>query len=326
MPQRSHAYAVGRVQVLSKTLLGAGTLERLAAASTLAEAARVLTESGFGDVRGKKDIEDLASARTREACALVRECTPDQNVTDCFLIQYDALNLKSLVKARALKKPFDEVTLSECGLIDPEKLKRFVDEARYPDLPPELKCAMERIETRLAVAMDPLFVDAELDKAVFAFIETRAKRFSEQPLRTYFACRAEIVNLLIALRAAAMGRGGAFAKSLFVPGGTLSHDALIKVADEPDRAYALVQGRPYAQALETALKHGEVDAALAERAADDYLLSQIRPYRYETTSILPLVGYLLARAREAGALRLIATAKSSGVPEDQLLRRLRALY
>ena len=66
--------------------------------------------------------------------------------------------------------------------------------------------------------------------------------------------------------------------------------------------------------------------AAIERAGDDYLLSLVRPHRYEPTSLLPLVGYLLARTRESQVIRLLATAKAAGAGQDKIFARLRALY
>lgn len=322
MPQASPAYAVGRVRVLENTLLGHSQLERLALTQSVEELARALGENNWGEVRTRGDIEKMCDAHMREAAKLVRDCSSDPDLTDCFLIQYDALNLKALYKARALGEA--RVALSGLGLLDPEGLRRMVEENNYQDLPAELREAMQDIDRRSAVKMDPLYVDARLDKAVFSFIENRMATCKEETIRLYFICRAELINLMIALRSGAMGRGAAFARELFVTGGTLSCDGLSKVAEEPDRAYDLIRYRPYAYALSAPVK--ALDRNAIERAGEDYLLGLLRPHRYEPTSILPLVGYLLARTRESQAVRLLATAKATGVSQEKLSSCLRALY
>lgn len=324
MAQRSHAYASGRVRVLSAGLLNQAAIERVAASPTLADAARALTELGWGEVRTKRDMEDAARKHMAEACALVREISPEPDVTNSFLIRYDALNLKMLVKARSLKMPLENLPLSGYGALDAERLRRAVDENKYADLPAELKEAMERIEKKIAGAMDPLYVDAELDKAAALYAENHTRGVKNETVRQYFICRAETTNLLIALRAHAMGRGGAFAQALFVPGGTLGADALIAVSGEPEKAFDLIRNRPYAGALSGALKPSP-DAAAAEKAAQDYLISLFYPHRNEVTSVLPLLYFLLARERESGDVRLIATGKSAGVSEDEIIKRLRAV-
>lgn len=322
MPQASPAYAVGRVRVLEGTLIGRGQMQRLTGVQTVEELARALVEMNWGEVRGRRDIENMCVKHMQEAAKLLRDCSSDPALTDCFLIQYDALNLKALFKAKALGE--GEVALSGLGALDPQKLRRAVEENNYQDLPPELREAMGEIEKRSAVNMDPLYVDAQLDKAVYRFIQARVERSREETVKAYFTCKAEFANLMIALRTAAMRRGAAFARALFVPGGTLSPDRLAKVADEPERAWDLIRNRPYAGALSAPVKAGDLSAI--ERAGDDYLISLFRPHRYQPTSILPLIGYLLARTRECQAIRLLATGKAAGVSQDKLLNRLRALY
>ncbi|MGJ4851677.1 V-type ATPase subunit [Bacillota bacterium Meth-B3] len=325
MPQLSYGFAIGRVQVLSKSLLSGAAIGRLLSLDTIEDVARALTELNWGDVRGARDIEQAAEHHVQAAAALVRDTSPDAAATDCFLVRYDALNLKLLVKARALGQ-LDGLPLSPNGLIDAQRLRRAVEERRYAELPDEFLDAMERIEGRIAVKMDPLFVDAELDKAAQRFINRRIEDTNDAVIRAYFAERTCMLNLLIALRSHAIGRDGAFAREMLLPGGTLDEDALAQVADAPERAAALISGKPYAGALAATLKRTPVDLAEVEKAVDDRLAGLLSGHKNETLTIRPLVGYLLAREREAGAVRLIATAKAANVPITTIERRLRAMY
>ncbi|MEA5068679.1 MAG: V-type ATPase subunit, partial [Christensenellaceae bacterium] len=147
MPQLSYGFAIGRVQVLSKSLLSGAAIGRLLSLDTVEDVARALTELNWGDVRGARDIEQAAEHHVQAAAALVRDTSPDAAATDCFLVRYDALNLKLLVKARALGQ-LDGLPLSPNGLIDAQRLRRAVEERRYAELPEEFLDAMERIEGR----------------------------------------------------------------------------------------------------------------------------------------------------------------------------------
>ncbi|MEF9894247.1 MAG: V-type ATPase subunit [Clostridia bacterium] len=321
MQGRSAAYAVGRVRVLEGTLIGRAQLERLAGCGSIGELARSLGELNWGEAKTRQDIDNLCAAHMREACATVRECSSDEALTDCFLIGYDALNLKALYKMKALG---GTVATSELGILNAEKLRRAVDENDYRELPPEFKGAMEEIEKQASVKLDPLFVDSEIDKAMYRYIARRISGTGEKVVRQYFTCKVELINLTIALRAHAMGRGGQFAGALFVEGGTIPLDKVQRVADEPERAWDLIRLRPYADQLAPSVK--ALDVGAIERATDDYLLGLLRPHRYEPTSVLPLIGYLLARSREAMAVRLLAAAKTTGVKSERIMERLRALY
>lgn len=321
MPQCSPAYAVGRVRVLEGTLIGSSALERLAGCESVEEMSRMLGEIGWGEAKSRKDIEALCDEHMKKAAALVRETSSDPRVTDCFLIGYDAVNMKTIYKSAALNIP---AALSPLGTIDPEKLKRDVLDHAYAELPKLFGEAFARIDKRTSVTLDPLYVDGEIDKAMYAYIAHGLKDAKDPTVKLYFACKAEFVNLLIALRANAMGRGAAFARQLFVEGGTLPFEALEKVADEPERAYDVIRPRPYADKLASAVK--ALNLGEIERAQDDWLLGLMRPHRYEPTSIVPLAGYLLARTRECMAIRLIVAAIVAKTPKDKIVSRLRAMY
>ncbi|MEA5065876.1 MAG: V-type ATPase subunit, partial [Eubacteriales bacterium] len=140
------------------------------------------------------------------------------------------------------------------------------------------------------------------------------------------AARTGLRPLPIALRRHAIGRDGACAREMLLPGGTLDEDARAQVADAPERAAALISGKPYAGALAATLKRTPVDLAEVEKAVDDRLAGLLSGHKNETLTISPLVGYLLEREREAGAVRLIATAKAANVPITTIERRLRAMY
>ena len=78
------------------------------------------------------------------------------------------------------------------------------------------------------------------------------------------------------------------------------------------------------RALDTYEQSG--DLTPVEKLEDDYLRERIEAHRYEPVSMLPLVGYLIARQREAAAVRMIMTALENRFPMDRLRERLRDMY
>ena len=328
MPQISHAYAVGRVRSLEKNLLSKQTLERMLSAPNAQEAARTLSEAGWGDAQNVQEVDVLAQNHMRNACALVRECTPETDITDCFLLKFDILNLKTLVKARLMGQK--EPVLSPNGTLNEDKLRHAVAEGKYSDLPKEYQETMAKIEQRVAVEADPLYIDAQLDKLLYRLIATRLSRVKHVPeeIRAYFSAKADSVNLLIALRAHEMGKSADFARDLYVEGGEIPAGQLARVVEDPGKVLSVVERMPYAPWVKRGMERYERGEGLAplEKQFDDYEIGLIRPGRYQVTSILPLIGYLLARERETAAVRLIVTAKSVNASEAALEARLRELY
>lgn len=328
MPQISHAYAVGRVRALERTLIKQDTLDKMCAAATVQEAARMLADSGWGDAQDQSGVERLVEQHVAEACALLRECTAEPAVTDCFLIKYDIVNLKALIKARLLGETAPK--LSPNGLMDAEKLRHAVTEALYKDLAPEFRDALDEIEEKSAVEQDPMWIDARLDRLMFAEINRRLKAVKNCPeaICKYFAAKADAANVLTALRVRAMGRDADFAMKLYVDGGCIAADALNKAIEDPESLAKLTETGEYGEYIRRGLNASDRGEGLSpmEKEFEDYQTALFRTHRYEVDTILPLVGYWLAREREAGAVRLIITAKAVGAGETALRLRLRMLY
>ncbi len=328
MPQLSRTYAIGRIRPLERTLLTPSTLERLIAAASMQETARVLSDAGWGDAQDQAGIEALADRHVSQVCDLMREIMPDEKVVECFLIKYDMLNLKALLKARLLRD--EHPPLSQNGLIDVEKMKRCVSDSNYVSLPAEYRSVLDQIEQRVAVDPDPFLVDSLLDQLMFRVIWKRLDAAVDCPdeIRDYFSARADAVNLLIALRVGGIGHDADFAANLFVAGGKITQNALRAVVSEPQELLTAVKFLPFAAYARRGLESFEQKEGLApmEKQLEDYQLSIFKERRFATDSILPVVGYLLAREREASAVRLIITAKAAKVSEDALSRRMRRLY
>lgn len=328
MPQFSRAYAIGRIRPLERTLLTPSTLERLIAAPSQQEVARALSDVGWGDAQDQTGIEALADRHVARACGLMREILTDASVMECFLIKYDMLNLKALIKARLLHD--ENPPLSENGMIDVERMRRCVSDADYSPLPAEYPPVLGKIEQKVAVDPDPFLVDSMLDKLMFDIIAKKLAGAKDCPdaVKKYYSARADAINMLVALRVGAMGHDADFAAELFVTGGRIAGSALKAIVAEPQALLSAVKYLPFAAHARRGLELYEQGEGLApmEKQLEDYQLSIFRERRFETDSILPVVGYLLAREREASAVRLIVTAKAAKVPADALMKRMRRLY
>ena len=234
MPQNSIYYAVGRLSVLGQNALDGARLERLMQAPTAAEARRALSEMGWKE---DDDYARMAESHVEQACRTLRKLATDEKILDCFLLRYDVNNLKMLIKARCLG--VEAQTLSPCGVYALDRLRHDVAEHRYADLAPELQAALDELEKRLAVAVDPLDVDVSLDKAlyetIFAWLPDKARAE-----RRYFTARADIVNLTIALRVLRMGKDAAFFSQLLLPCGSVGKGAWLKAFAQPEKLPLLV--------------------------------------------------------------------------------------
>ena len=144
----SQAYAVGRVRVLERGLLGRAGLERLLAAPY---AAGVLPYAGARWAGATRPISarlrNWPSAMCATPAQLMAEAASDRRVTDCFGYRYDAHNLKLLIKAQALGRigEADSLPLMHGGTVSADDAVKAVRDGHFDAFAPELKQTAEEL-------------------------------------------------------------------------------------------------------------------------------------------------------------------------------------
>lgn len=328
MPQPSYAYAGARISALEKSLFGRDAVRRMAEGS-LDDAMRVLLDAKYGnlpDATGD-DVETMIDNVRKDTANTVLELSPDSALTDLFLLQTDAQNLKVLVKSRLLgaSDPF----WLEGGLFSREQLSGMVSESKYDLLPARMREALERMEAKMRIQIEPQLVSVLIDYGYYAHCLETARESKEPFAMQYFEASCDFNNVITFFRMRAMGAQKEDLKDILLPDAGVKSESLIDAyqlsAETLTRA---ISGSVAKGALQDGLSKMLVSGniAMIEKARDDYLLSLVNARRHERMSIFPVVGYLLARDREAKAVRLILTVKRNGLDESVVAERLRELY
>ena len=328
MQQPSYAYACARVSALENGLFDAKTVKRMADGS-LEDAMRILLDARYGGVPDATaaDCQRLIDNVRAEAARSIREISPEPELTDLFLLETDIHNLKLLVKARLLDQA--ETPLLSGGLFDPARLKTAVAEQDYGFLPASIAQAMDALEERLRIEVEPQRVSIALDRAYLSHALATARAGRDAFALAYFTALCDFDNVITLLRLRAMGAGRDDLREALLPEGGLKHDVLLQAYELSDDALVrALSASPARDALAAGIadmqRTGSIGAL--ERARENHLLSLVRPYRHDIDSVRRLVGYLLARDREARAIRMIVTVKRNGLDDAVMQERLCELY
>jgi len=328
MPQPSYAYACARISALEKSLFGRDAVRRMAE-GTLEDALRQLSDAKYGnlpDATGE-DTERMIESVRKQTAQTIRELSPDSELTDLFLLQTDAQNLKVLIKARLLGQT--DFAWLEGGLFTREQLSAMAAEAKYDLLPEEMRDAMVRLEAKLKISQEPQLVSVYADYGYHAQCLAASKTVKEPFVKQYFAALCDFNNVITFLRMRAMGAQKEDLKEVLLPNAGVQSEALIAAyelsAETLTKAISSSVARSALQdGLNQMLASGNI--AMLEKKRDDYLLSLVNEHRHESMTIFPVVGYFLARDREAKAVRLILTVKRNGLDDAVIAERLRELY
>lgn len=319
--------SIARLRVIEKSLLTKETAARLAAAPSYEEALRTLRECGYGGQAQPEgdEIDAVIKSELENAYALVGELMPEKlsAVTDVFRMRHDIVNIKLLYKLRLLGEDPEGARLDFGGIYPEEELKAAMKRGDYSMLPKVIKDALEELDVLTYRSPDPREVARRVDSAYFEYAASIKNPF----VKEYFGALADFTNVIALIR-------GAGTKEL-MPGGELTSEELSRIAEalpeERERALSVIKKIGGSKRRE-ALRYGFEEfmrtghTAALEKAKDDHLIALASEGRTEIDTVKPIVGYLLAREREAEVVRLILTAKRSAVPMSAVDERSLRLY
>ena len=206
-----YPYAVGRVRALEDSVFSREQYSRLIAAGRDGFL-RVLAELGYGAGAEADALEPMIDAELREVKALMDEIAPEPALTDLFFLEYDAHNLKTLLKARIVGADADPLLLS-CGVFDREVLKVCVSADEYSMLGKEFE-PLEKLEG----VTDPGAISRAVDSAVYAHIFAALKKRKAPALEEFFRLKAGCANALTKLRAKKLGLSDEATAKLLIEG------------------------------------------------------------------------------------------------------------
>lgn len=320
--------SIARLRVIEKGLLTPETVGRLLSSRSYAECLKIMTESGYGMDAGSEgdELESMIRYKLTQTYALVEELMPKRfaGIAKVFRMKHDVTNIKLLYKLRLQGLELGDASLDFGGIYDGEKLKAAIAKGDYSMLPKQFVNALEELDVTTYKAPDPQAVSCSIDGAYINYAYSLKNGF----VREYFGALADFTNIL------AITRG--FTDRQFLPVGEYSAELLRRIGEtygsSPEQALYLIKNPMETSPLKDAVRKCFAEymrtghTSAIERERDEYLLRLASRSRSDIESPAPIVGYQLAREREAEVVRLILTAKRSDIPAEALEERSVALY
>lgn len=306
-----------RIRAMENRLLTRERMERMLDARTDDEAAKVLTECGYGEL----------TALTH--AALYKElkgAVPDKRLVDVFQMKYDYHNAKTLIKAAAVGAEPDRL-LMEGGRWTAAQIKEAYQRDNLRDFTDPFRQAIVQARELLNGGNDPQLADFVLDRAYFAEMSQAAKAVGSPFLEGYVRLLIDSTNLRSAVRCARMGKGNDFLNQVLLPGGSVEVHTL--TSGKGSDLAALFRAGPLSEAAAagaalTAPGSGELTAF--ERLCDNAVMGYLAQARRIPFGEQAVIGYLYARENEFTAIRTILSGRMAGLDGDTIRERLREAY
>ena len=314
----NYVYAVARIRSLEISLFSNAIIDQLIACKSYENCIQFLQEKGWGD-SDTLDAEAILTKEREKTWATIRELTSDMSVFD--VLSYPNLfhNLKAAIKQVVMGKTGANIFYDDCS-IDGETMVKYISEKNYQSLPDIMQAAAREAYETFVQTKDGQLCDIIVDKAALEAIYQAGKKSDNVILRDYAESTVAVADIKIAVRSQRTAKSMDFMKQAMAECQSVSVEGLEHAALESICSYLDETG--YSEGAE-ALRES---SSAFERWCDNRIINTIKPQKYNSFSIGPLVAYVLARENEIKTVRIILSGKQNDFSDESIRERVREMY
>jgi len=330
MPCSSVHYSVARIKVLEKKILNSDKIDRMLSSVDASKAFKVLVDSEYGGIPSDnpRDFEQMIRNELKSSYELINKITPDEELSDIFIIRYDYQNAKAYLKMRMSGSDEDNA-ITDSGKYDAKELREMIFEHDTKGLPDHLAKAIDEALKQINIGITPQELDTLMDTAYTSYCIEVARKKKSPFLREYIQTKIDFSNILMMLRVRKMDSDfELFAKS-FDNGGLIEYKTFKKAYSQTDEAVPkFFKNTEYGPKLEKKIEEAlqKNHTWIFGKYLDNTLTNIVSKYNKNLFSVEPVIGYLMEKENEARVIRLIMTGKLNNMSQDTIKERLRDIY
>lgn len=323
----SKYFAAGRTAVLSQRLLSAEAFNRLADCQSVQQAMKMLRETGY-DTVASADYEEMLKRQLNDAVAYLKEMTSEPRVTDTFVLFYDYINAKIMMKSKYMRT--DNTYLCyDCGLIDKDKMWHDISLDDYRDLPAPMAAALEKIDWSFAEGKrEPAIIDILLDKAMYEDIRRHLKGSVPRSVKEYFFLQADCNNFIALYRAKRASLPAERVRQTLAEGFTFCVNDLIALYEQDvsllTEFFAKTDYRWLAEKCSQCLAENKDFGKCYEET--EKRKRQCLAVCKNNISVEPVICYYLSKVAETDNIRTVLICIKNGVDKSAIKERIKELY
>ena len=257
----------------------------------------------------------MLRAETERLLAEFKELCVNVAARNFFLAQYDFVNAKVLMKAKYMRTDGVHGCFAEATFAPAKMQADFVDD-NYADYPKAMAEGCDAVDARFAAGeRAPSVVDAELDKAMFAYMKKCAAKSGISVVKKLCAYRIDATNIITIARAKKAGFDETKFLSLVIEGGKVKRDTLVSLwranaqaaSDLPDDVRAVWNALP--------------DPARAEDVRRNKEFEMLTTCG-DSLSVAPVLLYFARKSHETDLVRMIIIGVKNNLPKEEIKRRI----
>lgn len=320
MRETDYATAVARVRANENYLLSTSDIDRLIAAKESAEAVSLLQEKGF--LKAGEEINEALSNFTEKAVSLIREIAPKSDEFDFLIIKNDFHNLKAILKGIVTGVSFEKFLIRP-NVTSPELIEEAIKEQKFDILPKYMAKVAEKAYNYFVTTSDGQLSDLCIDRGSLEAVIELSNENDNKFIKDLGEEIAALSNIRIAVRGAKTKQSEKVLGAAICETKTVSKSALISAALESVDAVAdYILTTKYSASGE-ALKNSVSDF---EKWCDNALIDYVSSARYSCFGPAPLAAYIIRCEAMQKTVRIILSAKETGLNESVIKQRVRNVF
>ena len=321
MKNRDYLFAVSAIRANELTLLKDSDLEQLINAPDYKKAVSMLAEKGFEMPEGN-NYSKMLDEEIEKTWKLINESAPEANALKTFIVKNDFQNLKAILKAEMTGNDAEKYFVAPC-VFDSAKMYKIISERKFDELPDFISDTAKRAYDAIVKTGSGQLCDILVDTAAVEAIVSFAKQSNDELLIKYANQFCLLTNIKTALRSIRTNKNRAFLENAIAETDFIDKKQFIDEALKgKDELLELLKQKGFSGPVQ-ALENG---TSAFEKYCDDELMGIMKKAKMTVFGISPLAGYFVARETEIKCLRIILSAKLSGVSNDIVRERMRELY
>ncbi len=318
----NYVYAVARIRSLEMSLFSNATIEQLIACKTYESCLQFLREKGWGSDEISDNAEAVLSMEQERTWKTISELSSDMSAFD--VLSYPNLfhNLKAAIKQIVMGNTGANIFFDNCA-IDGDTMVKIIADKDYYRLPDCMQAVAKEAYDTFVQTKDGQLCDILIDKAALDAIYAAGQKATHSILKEYAESTVAVANIKIAVRSQRTAKSLDFMKQAMAACDSINIDKLAHAAlNGMDSICSYLEETDYSQGAE-ALKES---ASAFECWCDNRIITTIKPQKYNSFSIGPLVAYILARENEIKTVRIILSGKQNGFSDESIRERVREMY
>ncbi|MFQ9515716.1 MAG: V-type ATPase subunit [Eubacterium sp.] len=320
--EKEYTYGVARIRALESTLFSEDGINQLMQCKDYGECMNFLRDRGWGNGNPDQTLEEMLEDEHRKIWKILDEIVEDKNECKILTVNNEFHNLKAAIKSVCTGQKNEKIFISNCSL-NPEFLKECIKQGNFSSLPDDMSEAAKEATEILLQTGDGQLCDVIIDRAALEAVKKAGRESDNELIRKYADVQVTIADIKIAVRCAWAGKDSQFVqKALVSCDGISVRELSLAVESGLEGVCNYLENTGFGEAVK-ALKKSK---SVFECWCDNKIIEDIKPQKYNSFTLGPIVAYVLARENEIKTVKIILSGKLNGFDNEFIRERVRVMY